>query len=150
MVPLVHITPACTLLECFGDEQPSRAVVNWSRSGKYNEYPAFTTRPQQDVQKNRSAITIPAVIDNRAQPIGELVRANMHRESVLALPPKDATMMEVREFIFFVLACRHFSKVADENPTLVVTAVSRWRGNGDDLRDLHRSGKWNEVCPKSW
>jgi hypothetical protein len=134
-----------------GDSLPSHHPVHWAgHVTKRCVFPPFDTHPQQDLKTDGKGINILEVIDDRAQPWNEITRANIHDHAVAALPPKTATDMEVKEWIYLVLTQRKFADWVDRTPYLVCITLSQWRSDGERLRFFWYNSSWRKVCPKSF
>jgi hypothetical protein len=153
LLPLMHspCPPGSDLhLAIMANERPSKQTFHWPRHGRYNEFPSITTSPQQDVSESKQATKIHAVTDKRAQPIHELVQANIHDHKVRTLPPKTASKKEVKEFLFFVLGCERLSSIAGQASQAVTTTVALCKLDGQGLRDAFTNGLWDKLCPARW
>lgn len=128
------------------------ASVTDKATGKTWGYDEFSTRPGQDHREDGRGIVIQPVIDNRAQPWNQLARANIHEKDITYFPSESATVQEVKEYLFLVLAKGNVkdSKLdLDAKPHLISNVVQRWKGTGKTLRNLTLE-EWCDVCPARW
>jgi hypothetical protein len=122
------------------------------RTGKIWHYEEFTTRPCQDHREDGRGITIQSVIDNRAQPWNKLSQANIHEKDITYFPSKKATVKEVKEYLYLVMAKENVkdSKLdVEAKPYLIGNVTQVWKGTGKTLRDLTLE-EWCDVCPSRW
>ncbi|KAF2675397.1 hypothetical protein BT63DRAFT_409485 [Microthyrium microscopicum] len=128
---------------------PSRQVRSFAVYGKDLEFPAFTTYPQQDHRESEERIRIASVIDIRATPWNNVIRANLHKMEATSLPSLAASPQEVREFLYFILANQTWSKIPDDIPQEICSTLMVWKWNGKKLRQLDTIRK-GRLCPPKW
>jgi hypothetical protein len=129
---------------------PSKVTTRWAQHGRYLEFPAYTTKPRQDVSARKQATKIYPVTDKRAQPYEGFVKANIHHHKVKSLPLKTATKEEVREFLFFVLGCDRISNVANEETFAIITTIEWCSLDGRGLRNMRDETHWLRIVPLNW
>lgn len=133
-----------------GHSNPSKSVIQWFKHGRFSEFPAFKTSPQQDVKADGSGIKIHKVTDKRAQPWMELVRANIHKNTAKSLPAETATVKEVREWIYLVLTQKKkIGTLAGEKPQIITSSVAYSKIDGKKLREM-TPDEWTAFCPSHY
>ncbi|KAF2426486.1 hypothetical protein EJ08DRAFT_681257 [Tothia fuscella] len=133
-----------------GDSKPSRSPMCWPRQGKHKEFPASATGPQQDHRRSGLGVKIAKPKDIRATPHTNVVRANVHKKPIFTvpLPPRDASVKTVREYLYLVLTCLRISAVADKTPHWVTWFLISWNDDGEALRNMDLKFKgWNSMLP---
>lgn len=118
--------------------------------GRYNEFPALTTKPQQDVDAVKQRTKIHRVTDKRAQPWNELVKANLHNYEVTTLPSLGASKKDVREFLFFALGCDRFGSVVEKKQQETVQFIQCFGHGGKGLRKFLTKEDWLKDVPFTW
>ncbi|TID16442.1 hypothetical protein E6O75_ATG11560 [Venturia nashicola] len=118
--------------------------------GHHNEFPALTTKPQQDVDAVNQRTKIHPITDKRAQPWRELVLANLHNHDVTTLPSLSASQEDVREFLFFTLGCDRYGSIAERKKSETIQFIQCFQHGGEGLRKFVTEQGWLENVPFTW
>ena len=146
-------------MDCKSDSQLSDMLVPYLHPiqfpayGKFGEFPAVATTPQQDHYPDGRGVKIPEPTDKRAQPLRYAVMANCHSTSVenMILPTEAAGVKEVKEFIYLITKIDP-SLVAFKHPEAVCATLQAWKRNGFQLRNMLYLGPkaFDKLCPAAY
>lgn len=118
--------------------------------GRYNEYPALDTTPQQDVDAINQCTKIHPITDSRAQPWCALAMANLHNYDVTTLPAPEASTNDAREFLFFALGCDRYGSIMEKKQQDTVQFIQCFPLDGKGLRKLMTKEDWLVLVPFTW